>query len=401
MKMRREKANFSIKYFNSVKIGWLSYGILFLFSVFISACIKPYEAEIDEVANLISIEGSIIKGESVQTVTISRTSPLIYPQYKPIRDCDVKVIDELDNEFLFNQNLDVTYSAEIPDEELVFGRQYKIQITTPSGEQYESQFETLNTGTDVDSVYYEIKESTDNLSNEELFGLQFYVDLEAADTVSRYFRWKLEETYEYTSSAPISYYYEDAGLTPVHLDNPNEFFRCWKTELVPGLYLSSTVTLTANEKKKIPLHYVSTISDRLKIKYSLFVKQYTLNEGAYNYWQKNKIATEESGGIYTQQPGQPITNLRNVNDSSEQVLGYFWISNMKKQRIFVPRINSLPVIGEVCELAEFNLADHGEGPFPRYIYEDIRTDQNLTGSAFCFICTLKGGTVVKPEFWDE
>jgi hypothetical protein len=92
--------------------------------------------------------------------------------------------------------------------------------------------------------------------------------------------------------------------------------------------------------------------------------------------------------------------MRNPNDSTEIVVGFFWTSHKTKQRLFVPRIMDLPVIGEVCELAEFNITDHGEGPFPRYIYEDQVRGQILTGSPFCFICTLKGGSTEMPDFWE-
>jgi hypothetical protein len=376
------------------------YGFLPFLIALPQACIEPYEADIDEEVRVISIEGSIIKGEPVQTVVITRTSPLIYPQFKPVKECDVAVVDDQDRTYGYTEILDGTYSLAIPDDELVFGRQYKLRVVTSDGVRYESAFEKLNSGAEVDSVYYDIEEKIDKTTGDELLGLQFYIDLKAADTISRYYRWNLRETYEYTVEAPITYYYEDDSFDPVYMDNPKELFRCWKTETLKGLYLSNTVNLTINEKKRIPLHYVSTISDRLKIKYSLFVKQYTLNEGAYNYWQRNKIATQESGGLYTQQPGQPVTNIVNVSDSTEQVLGYFWISHKTEHRIFVPRINSLPVIGEHCDLVEFSFVEHGQGPFPMYIYVDEYTNQILTGNPYCFVCTLKGGSTEMPDFWE-
>jgi len=366
----------------------------------LQGCIEPFDARVDEDVDLISIEGSIIKGQPVQNIVVSRTTSLIYPQYRTIRQCNVVVVDDLDKQYRFNENPDGTYSLEIPDEELVFNREYQLQVTTPTGEYYESPFEALNGGSEVDTVYYSVEDKVDKLTGDNLIGLQFYVDLEAADSVSRYFRWNLIETYEYISQRPISYYFADESLVPMKylVKDEYQYFRCWRTARIPSLFLSSTENLTVNEKKKIPLNYVSNMSDRLAIKYSLFVEQYTLSESAYKYWQRNKIATQESGGLYTQQPGQPVTNIRNVNDPSEEILGFFWVSHKTTQRIFVPRISSLPVITEPCELVEFNAEDHGKGPFPVYIYVDV-SGALMTGNPQCFVCTLKGGTTVKPEFW--
>jgi hypothetical protein len=381
--------------------GKIFFGIIFILVFLCDGCVEPYDAEIDEVANVVSIEAGLIKGEAIQSVIISRTSSLVYPQFKPIRECEVFVVDETDNQFRFNENFNGTYTMEIPDDQLILGRKYKLLIATPEGDRYESAYERLNSGVAVDTVYYQIEEELDEITENNYKGLQFYVDLEAADTTSRYFRWGMEETFEYNSTAPITYYISEDSLSPIYLKDEFQFFTCWKTLKVPGLYLSNTVNLLTNEKKRIPLHYVSTVSDRLKIKYSLLVKQYTMNKGAYNYWQANKISTQESGGIYTQQPGQPLSNIKNIKDSTETVIGYFWASFKNEKRIFVPEIKGLQVLGEVCELSEFNVIDHGPGSLPRYIYIDEKTKTQLTGSPMCFVCTLKGGTIKKPDFWDE
>ncbi len=80
------------------------YYLAIMLSLFINACIEPYDAEIDGLTELISIEGSIIKGNPVQHVSISTTTSLLEKKFKPIRGCEVKVVDDLNNEFLFKEN---------------------------------------------------------------------------------------------------------------------------------------------------------------------------------------------------------------------------------------------------------------------------------------------------------
>ena len=365
---------------------------------FFRGCIIPYEPDIGESADLVSIEGSIIKGQPVQSVLIARTTTVSYSKFHPMEDCRVVLQDDHENEYVYQEEGGGRYNLELPGDALVFGRKYRLQVTTPSGEQYGSRFEELREGAVVDTVYYQVEEKLDNLTGEETFGLQFYIDLKASDSISRYFRWNLEETYEYTSIAPVTYYL--TGDSVIFPQDPFEVYRCWKTLKVNQLFLSNTVNLTLNEKKRIPLNYVSTQTDRLKYKYSLLVWQYTLSEGAYNYWQKKKNETQESGGLYTQQPGQPITNLYDVNDTTRQLLGYFWVSHMTGKRILVPRIHSMPVVGDYCEMVEFDPIVHGKGPFPRYIWVDDLTGIKWTGNNICFNCTFKGGSVKKPPFWE-
>ncbi|MCF8346002.1 MAG: DUF4249 domain-containing protein, partial [Bacteroidales bacterium] len=262
------------------------------FLCFLFGCILPYEAEIDESPDLLSVEGSLIKGKSVQSVLISRTTSVSYSEFHPVRDCRVVLLDDQGNEFVYAEEGEGRYNLRISDEDLVFDRRYKLQILTPKGEQYTSAYEQLTEGAVVDTVYYRIDEKLDNLTGEQTSGLQFYIDVKAADDLSRYFRWNLEETFEFTSIAPVTFYLTiDSVIFP---QNKFEVFRCWKTNEVKRLFLSNTVNLTVNEKKMVPLNYVSTQTDRLKIKYSLLVRQYTLSEGAYHYWQKNKNETQES-----------------------------------------------------------------------------------------------------------
>lgn len=374
---------------------------LLLLGIFTRSCIEPYLPKIDEDVDLISVEASIVKGEEKQKLVILKATSLVYPQYQLIKGCKAFIIDDQGNEFAYTGKLDGTYEIQIPDESLVFNRKYMLKFTTPNGDVFESDFETLNEGAEVDTIYNQVEDKIDNLTGEYLRGVQFYIDLKAPDTLSRYFRWNLEETYEYTSVAPVTYYLSGGGgdTAIVFPQNIWEVYRCWRTAPIHKLFLSSTVNLVVNEKKRIPLNYVSTETERLKIKYSLFVKQYTLTEAAYDYWLKNKNDTQESGGLYTQQPGQPISNIHQANDPEKLVLGFFWVSHKTEQRIFLPRINSLPVF-ESCILVPYVPKIHSKGPYPRYVYFDEEIGEEMTASNFCFNCTFKGGVLKKPDFWE-
>lgn len=375
---------------------FLSLFSLLLFTVIIPySCIVPYEADIDETVEMLTIEGSLVKGQDIQTVYISKTTSLLELRFKPVSECIVSVVDEMGNAFYFPETEAGRYTVSIPDEQLISDRSYKLQVVTPGGDSYESDYEILNLAAEVDTLYYEVAETIDKISGDALEGVQFYIDLRASDSISRYFRWKLTETFEYTSISPVTFYITKDSL--IYLDNIYKFYRCWKTEKLMRLFLSSTTNLTINEKKKIPLNFVSTKTDRLKYKYSLLAEQYTLSQGAYLYWLKKQVETQESGGMYTQQPGKPVTNIHRVGDESETVLGYFWASEKTEQRIFIPRINSLPVPGDYCETVEFDPIVHKNN---RYFFVDEFNGKIMTGIDFCFNCLLKGGSTTPPDFWE-
>ena len=377
--------------------------ILLLLLLSVNACIDPYVADIEEEHELMVIEGSLIRGERIQYIKVSTSSPLLDPRPRPLGGCDVRVLDDSDNDYQFYENETTgTYSRLFTDGMLAYGRQFMLRVITPEGEVYESEFELLNVAAEVDSVYFMIEDKFDAAEGEELAGAQYYIDIEAPDDVPRYFRWSMDETYEYTTTGPITHYLMTNGdLIPLRPEKMWELYRCWITQPVKGLYLSNTINLLTNEKKRIPLHYVSTSNDRMKIKYSLLVKQYTLNEGAYDYWQQNKTATQETGGLYTGQPEQPLTNICNVNDSTERVLGYFWVSSKTEKRIMVPRPPELSIPDEKCALHEFDALADFHPPFPIYV-RILEPDFTwMVGDRYCFDCRERGGSLTPPNYWDE
>lgn len=372
--------------------------IFMLFFLLLNSCIESYVANVEDEPDLLTIEASLIKGVKRQKVIVSRTVALDHSYRVMVGGCLVNIMDELGNTFPFEEVTAGAYYADVDDNLLKINRNYKLIVITPEGENYESEYEKLQAGTAIDSAYYIIEDRIE--SGIETDGLQFYVDLKATDSISRYYRWKVEETYEYTSAGPINYFYFDKNLIPVPPDDIWAVYRCWQTEDIDNIFITSTVNLVTNEKKRIPLNYVSTQTDRLKIKYSILLQQYSLNENAYNYFMQNKIATEGSEGLYTSQPQQPVTNFYNVNNESERVVGYFWVAELSKVRMIIPRIIELEVKDHFYPLEEFSLEDHGDGPFPLYIMEDKTTGIRITGSPYCFDCTRRGGTTSRPDFWN-
>jgi hypothetical protein len=373
----------------SILLLWLLVSISLTFNL----CIDPFEPDINEEKNLITIDGCLIKGQEKQTITITSSSSLMEAEFIPVENCIVKIIDGSGNEFMFYEESAGIYIAEIDDKYLQYNRNFQLVFSTPEGNTYESAHETLLESAPVDSFYY-VKENQYSSSSEELEErVQFYVDLKAPEEGSRYYRWELVETFEYHSPYLIFGYYD--GQNRYYYKIPSDSLHtCYTSQKVSGLYSSNTVNLIKNEKKKIPLNYVNRSSIRLSVKYSLLIRQYALNEGAYDYWHLTKVEMQESGGLYTTQPAQSLSNIKNINDKEEKVLGFFWVSSCSEKRIFFEEPSQYVKPFDWCVLEPFT-STHHYGPFPVY----FGTRKNKTAAQVCFDCTLRGGSLEKPDFW--
>ena len=62
--------------------------------LFFAGCVDPFGLETGEETDLLVVDGSIIKGREKQVIKISRASSIMEPEYLPVENCNVKVIDK-------------------------------------------------------------------------------------------------------------------------------------------------------------------------------------------------------------------------------------------------------------------------------------------------------------------
>tara|TARA_R110002050_G_scaffold102613_4_gene211259 strand:- start:2359 stop:3531 length:1173 start_codon:yes stop_codon:yes gene_type:complete len=378
------------------------FGLIFIFSI---ACIDRYylDSEADFEGKLV-IDGTITDQGGIQKITISKSATPEFPKFNPVSGCTVVVQDDLGNSFPFEEKGGRGYYITSIDEgQLVVGRKYNLVVTTPEGDQYQSQLEELKPCPPVDSVYYELETRGTYEHGVDENGLQFYLDFKGNETDGNFYRWKLEETYEYHSSWPITRYL-DAEENYQDVGTDYSFFVCYQTEDIERVFTLSTQEFSKNSYKKFPLHFVNDHTQRLLYQYSLLVSQYSISEAAYHYWDSLRKNNQESVDLFGKQPANVQGNIFNVKDSSEVVLGYFGVSSVTSKRIHVLGVPELSY-SEVdqCEALPLEAGVQiPSAPRPLYMVMTRGTNGNKVwgfAGTECFICTMKGGTTEKPVYW--
>lgn len=362
--------------------------------VLLHGCVEPYSPELKDAGQSLVIEGLLSNREGFHQVRVSRSSPYDDPGYLPLSGCQVEVSDQDGNSVLYYENEAGIYVQWIPRDFLVTGNAYKLMVAC-MGNRYESSFEELLPCAPIGEVYYEVESRETTDPELTLQGIQFYTDFDIPQGCAGNYRWELEETWEYHSFYLITYYWDGSTILPPGSVN-SDLFSCWNTASIHQIFTAST--RLSDEEKIIgaPLNYVSNQTDRLKIKYSLLIRQYALNDEAYNYWQQIRQMSQESGGLYDTQPPQLRGNIYNPENDQEVVLGYFSVSGMDEKRIFVrDDFRFFPVFSGCQPFLPL-------GGYPRNNpYYLVEVDGALMmANATCFDCTLLGGTTKKPYFWE-
>lgn len=382
------------------KLILLLSGLVFLA---LSSCIDRFY--LTGVGNLfipeLVINGTISTDKMEQEIVISKTSSPEDPRFYPLSGCDVRVENDQGAYFLFTEASDAGhYQAIVDGSSLQVGTQYRLIVLTPEGKQYLSKFEKLLPCPEVDSVYseLEVKPTANREVNED--GLQFYVDLVANENQGHFFRWQLVETFEYHSTYPLEKWLDYEGYHDlIKPDYSN--FTCYKTENVRDIFVLSTKGFTNNNYLRYKLHFVNDHTQRLLHKYSLLVKQISLTEGAYNYWNNLRKNNQESMDLFGRQPAKVKGNVYDADDSTHVALGYFSVFNVKSKRITLSTVKGLS-FDQVPYCKAYPQAIPPDER-PVYFADEWYEGEKVTGvtNADCIICTLLGGTTEKPSYWDN
>ena len=379
--------------------------ILFvLMSVLFGSCIERYYpgGDLDFESKLI-IDASISPDEGEQEIVISYSSSPEKPEFLPVSGCEVQVEDDQGNEFSFAETDQAGYyKGTIDGQHVIIGSKYRLSVVMPDGENYISSYEQLMACPKVDSVYYEVqsKPTSDPEENED--GIQFYIDFNGGQNDGHYFRWQIEETYEYHSSFPLDKW-RDAANVYHDLPKPDySNFTCYKTDQLGDIFLLSTEGFTSNSYQKYKLHFVNNLTQRLEHRYSILIRQLSLSEGAYQFYENLRKNNQETVDLFGRQPANVKGNIYNAKDSTDRVLGYFSVSTVSSKRIMVWSVPELKF-----DKVFYCTAIPIDGPLPPdepiYFANAWKDGEIVPGTTNedCIFCTLLGGTTVKPSYWDE
>lgn len=382
----------------------LNKGLVYiLLLLFLSACIKPFEPELDDdTVNKYVVQGMVSSVEGWQTVTVSRTSGLNYALFLAVNGCQLSIIDDLGNTFALEQFENGVYRVWMNSSDLVPGTSYMLIVKTPSGDILESSYDKMPKGpTELGDLYYEITNlQTDN--PEVIYrGIQFYTDFSASPEDGKFYHWKCTETYEYHSDYPLEFYYDFWG---VHQVSPPDYSKmiCYRTAVIEEIYSLSTLDLATPTFNRYPLNFVRDNSNRLEILYSLLVEQTSLSIDAYNYWNKLGVNLGQTGGLYTSQPLAIKGNLVNTSNLENEVLGFFQASTLASRRVFIEPLDELELeYNNPCQIngLRFGLIEIPRSEYPAYLFASGGDWVEATMTKNCVDCTREGGVTTKPDYW--
>ncbi|MEZ5146630.1 MAG: DUF4249 domain-containing protein [Bacteroidales bacterium] len=381
--------------------------ILLLIIFAASGCIDEYDPEFkSDFERLLVVEGNIHQGAGPFRVRLSYTVPVDQPNNIPGTGFEVIIIDDLGHEFNLIYTGDGYYEGEPSGFEAEVGRKYKLHLFSPeTGKTYESSWETIGEPVQIETVYTQAESHEDPDFNHNLQGLQFYLNTGDFATDTTYFMWELIETYKYYSNYALAFIYDGEMK---EAQTPDSLYVCYRTDAINNIFTRGTADLAQNSLSGYPLHFVDTETKRLMARYSILVRQHVISGKAHLFWKEVNELINNNATLFASQPYQIQGNIRNINNDSEVVLGYFSASGVSEKRIFIDRPSALDFYYPLtCELYTQNLESifkSLKSKWPLFLTKDYSTGFPIPAyppDQSCIDCRDNGGVVEPPEFWIE
>ena len=369
--------------------------LLYCLCIFLLAnCKVPYDPTLKSSdTNALVVEGyidgavpTIIKLSRSRMLTIGDTATRKY-------ELGAKVLVEDDHQdaYPLTQTGNGIYSS-INTLNLNPNYQYRLHIFTSNGEEYVSDLVAFKPSPPIDTIGWNFKDN----------GVQVFVNTHDPNNSTRYYRWEYNETWEFHSLYYSNFIY-NVDSNKVY-PRTNQVYACWQADSSTSILLGTSAKLTNDVIFEMPLVYITQHDKRLSVLYSIWAKQYTLDQNGYNYWLAMKNNTEEVGSIFDPQPNETAGNIHCVTNPSELVVGYINAGNTVEKRVFInntsmplgwnqfPDCRPLTTVSIAPDSLIKYFANGGLDPI-----DLVRGGYSASG-ADCVDCTLFG-TNIKPSFW--
>ncbi len=357
------------------------------------SCIESFIPETDEDLELLVVEGLITDKYEENIIKLSKSLPLGRKKaLKPIKGCLVKITDDLGRSYTLTEKVAGTYVTNPALFKGEVGRKYKLNVDTKNqwisdNHLYESAMVEMKPVPSIDSVYWEKQViSYSDIPGKTVEGCQIYLGTEDITDQCQYYRWDYTETWEFRLPFPVA-----NGI-------------CWITENSKRIDIKNTASLQSNKISDYPLLFISNETDRLSVKYSILVNQYSLSEDEFLYWEKLQNISQNVGSLYDVIPANINSNVICTQDPAQKVLGYFSVSARSSKRIFIDDyFSGQRYFYSMC------IADTiwGGGPINglgSYVWiletHQLPDYRVITNEKRCADCTTRG-TNVEPAFWRD
>ena len=395
---------------------WAKLPVIFLLLALALTCIDPYNPNIRGKEELLVDDGLITNENRSYAVRLTRTSQAQNDDPVAVPGASVSITDQNGLTAYLHETQDGIYRTDSLSFIAETGNAYTLAMKFPDGREYMSDPCVMYPVDSIDNLYFTKDQDISADNSEILDGIRIFLDSGNKDG-GQYFRWVYDEWWKFKVPYPRKNIYINESDIPA-VEQVKEV--CYQHNGSDQILIHSTINSQTDAILNRPILFIPTDrSDRFRIRYCIDVKQFSMSETEYQFWENLKETNEGGGGIFDKQPFKIIGNVHNIKDASEKVLGYFQVSAVSEKRLYIVPSDieelDLPAYTYDCEkivLAPIDFpypvtwddifdAYSQEFMFVEPVYDTTGVLIDLSFSTQpCAICTTRG-SLTPPSFWTD
>lgn len=317
--------------------------IIFTLFLLLFSCVDPYQVEVPEGAQLLTVEGMISTGPGPHSITITRSATygsIFEGLIRPVSLATVVVRDNEGAVTFLTEGVDARGTYFTPANfRAQLGKSYTLQILTAEGKVYTSTPEQVAAVPAIQNL--DIRTVTVPTEGSDLpkSGIQLIVELKDPADQNNFYYWKNGPAVYILETRPDLFTPRPTPQNPDRTPQPKDCcVQCFRYEA--GNNNSLFVTNDDNFNgltTKIPAGFIADDGFRFVNKYRMDLKQYSISQGAYRFLRLVKQQAEISGSIFDPPPATLRGNMLSLDNPDEVVLGYFMATGETSRRIYVDR----------------------------------------------------------------
>lgn len=299
--------------------------------LFLCACeTEVTDFKTQNLSSAIVVSGEMSSLAGPYTVRLNYTSaysPFDVTEFQGqvIPGADVKILDETGASISLKETQKGVYQTPASFVGQV-GKKYKVRILTINGKLIESTLDELKAPLPLSTFSYAFK----NAEKVENMRFDLRASLQDKKGSEDFYFIKRQDFIQFLTTCPEP--------PPPPAPVPVCDCKCWQAPQNTQPILISDFLLDGTS---IPLALKPVdYQDLTDVVVQLNV--YTVSKEAYMFWKRQEEQRTLGGGLFDKVPAQIIGNLRSVNDPGQQVVGYFLVGGLHRQRLKIDRFNGIP-----------------------------------------------------------
>ena len=299
--------------------------------LFLCACeTEVTDFKTQNLSSAIVVSGEMSSLAGPYTVRLNYTSaysPFDVTEFQGqvIPGADVKILDETGASISLRETQKGVYQTPASFVGQV-GKKYKVRILTINGKLIESTLDELKAPLPLSTFSYAFK----NAEKVENMRFDLRASLQDKKGSEDFYFIKRQDFIQFLTTCPEP--------PPPPAPVPVCDCKCWQAPQNTQPILISDFLLDGTS---IPLALKPVdYQDLTDVVVQLNV--YTVSKEAYMFWKRQEEQRTLGGGLFDKVPAQIIGNLRSVNDPGQQVVGYFLVGGLHRQRLKIDRFNGIP-----------------------------------------------------------